>query len=671
MSTLLPTSERFRSRSSILICACLASAGAVGWTSAASGDDSNASRFAVESSTVRSEPKSTDQSIRELIEKLGSDSYATRVRAREQLQAYGLEAFDALRDAQNHDDSEILAAARYLIKSLHVSWSKDSDPKEVREILSEYGAQDEAERLGRIEMLGRLQDQMGVEALARLARFERSEPLSRRAAILVLGQTLPREKAHRARLADQMEQVIGENQRDASVWLQAYAKDLRDGRYSAKRWGDMVRGQRARVDSGATVDITSKSVMQLIRVLASRALEEGASEEALALVMDNNDLVAPTTRDLAEHAAWAIRQELYPVVVTLYEQHRHAFGENAELLYSAAQAFDELGQGEKGEQLATEALYIKPLPKMLAASKDASDNEDAKDSDAQGDNGLTDHQLEELAGSHRRVALLLQRRGRFDWAERESLAVIEHCDIESAIGASTRQTLAMTYAEQQRHQDAVDLLEPMIERAKKDRLYQPRLVRFRISVSFLRSLYEYEGGLALLKQHAPNPDGKILSQVKEKFQLAYRFDTDNIDILIRMYRLDDPSDPDWKPTVLKLIVQNRDKLARDIAVIEARKSSIPKEQYEEGLGELYNQFAWLVANTEGDYERALKLSQQSLEYLDADQLSARAARLDTCARCYFALDRVAEAIETQRLAIELEPHSPAMLRQLAEFKAAL
>lgn len=191
--------------------------------------------------------ESSDQMIQKLIEKLGSDSYATRIRARNQLKTFGLEAFDALREAQNHDDSEILSAARYLISSLQVSWSKDSDPKEVREILFEYGAQSESERLGRIELLGGLRGQMGVEALARLARFDRSVPLSRRAAMLVLKQPLGREKVGRQRLADQIESVIGENQRDASQWLLAYAKDLRDGSYSQDRWRELVRLQRKKV----------------------------------------------------------------------------------------------------------------------------------------------------------------------------------------------------------------------------------------------------------------------------------------------------------------------------------------------------------------------------------------------------------------------------------------
>src|SRR6056297_1481737 len=53
--------------------------------------------------------------VEQLIEDLGADSYATRVLATERLQRMGLEAFDALHNAQYHTDVEVEMAARYLV----------------------------------------------------------------------------------------------------------------------------------------------------------------------------------------------------------------------------------------------------------------------------------------------------------------------------------------------------------------------------------------------------------------------------------------------------------------------------------------------------------------------------------------------------------------------------
>ena len=604
--------------------------------------------------------KTTDQKIRELIEKLGSDSYATRLRARNQLKTYGLEAFDALREAQNHDDSEILSAARYLISSLQVSWSKETDPREVREILLEYGAQTEPERLARIELLGRLRDGRGIEALTRLARFDRSVPLSRRAAMLVLQQPMAADRASRIRLADGIEQVIGENRRDATRWLLAYAQDLRDGQYSTQRWRDIVRQQRQTVDSASNTAVTSSSVMRLIRVLASRAIAEDLTDSARQLVMEHIDLVSPTTRDLSEHSAWSIRKGLFPVVLSLYQRHKNTFSDNAELLYSAAQAYEETGETEQAERLAADAILINPLPEIAA---------DQPGEGAQNKPALSDHELQEIAYAHHQVAALLKNRGRFKWSERENRAVIKHCDIETIVGVSARQELARMFSEQLRHDDASEVLLPIADRLAKDRLYRSKMSRWTISLSRIRSLYEYESGLSILKNQDRTQEN--LNQVKQKLQLAYRFDNDNIDILIRMYRLDDPDDRDWKPTVLKQLNQNKQSLERQITLTESRKRSLPINEFREELGELYNQYAWLVSNTEGDFERALKCSLDSIQFLEANELDQRAARLDTCARCYFAIGNVNQAIEMQKQALAIDRYSPAMLRQLNEFESAL
>ncbi len=606
-----------------------------------------------------------DQRIAELIEKLGSDSYASRIRARDQLKSLGLEAFDALRDAQNHDDSEILSAARYLISSLQVSWSKETDPREVQEILTEYGAQNATERLGRIELLGRLRDQQGIEALTRLARFDRKELLNRRAAMLVLKQPMPAEPVRRKRLAEQIESIIGSNTRDSSKWLLAYASDLREGGYSSNRWKALVDEQRRKLDAGLSPNVTSVSVMRLVRVLATRAMDEGASGPALEMVSDHIDLVAPTSRDLAEHAAWSISQSLFPVVVQMYENHQLTFNDNAELLYSAAQSYSAIGDTDQGEQLAKAALGLTPFPET---AKD----DDEKDPDAPRAEGeLTDHQIHEIAMVHYQIALLLRSRGQYDWAEREFREIIDHRSVESTIGVATRQSLALQFSEQLRHQDAVQLLFPIADRAGKDKQYQARMNRLEYGLRQIRSLYHFEHAQAILDVDPSELTPEVLSEVKTNLQLAYQLDDANIDILIRMYRLDDPADPDWKTTVSNQLLQSQNELSKNIARIESRKNVTPLDKYKEEAGESFNQYAWLVANTEGDFERALKYSLDSLDFLDSDEVGARAARLDTCARCYFALGRVEEAIETQELAIKLDPFSPPMLRQLKEFKASL
>ncbi len=147
-------------------------------------------------------------------------------------------------------------------------------------------------------------------------------------------------------------------------------------------------------------------------------------------------------------------------------------------------------------------------------------------------------------------------------------------------------------------------------------------------------------------------------------QRAFRMNPANIDILIAMYRL--KSDDKWNDEVA-------DTLSKTVrrADLEVRSAEMQVRQAgrfragNELLGQELNQYAWLVSNTEGDLKKALDYSLKSLE-LDPD-----AAKMDTCARCYFAIKDYENAVRMQRRALRQTPHSPPMLRQLTEFESKL
>ncbi len=624
--------------------------------------------------TQSTEPKrgpTSDQIIAQLIDQLGSDSYSTRVRAKNKLRQYGLEAFDALLRATERNDSEIVATALYLTKSLQVTWSQDGDPKEVQGVLLQYGAQTELERLKRIDLLGEMPNQLGRNALVRLARFDRKSLLRRRAAMLVLRLPASNTSDLDKKVASEIRQVMGDNRRTASEWLLAYAADLDDGSYQPARWESLLAKQREIVNTGSDPTVTSASVIELVRVLATRALDEGALQAAEDLVQRHISLVPPTTLALAEHVDWAIKSSLFGTVVSLFQRHQHLFNNNAELLYSAAQANDELGNQVEAKRFAAAAIAIDPFPAVPSPNEDETKKEQG--GGAQEQKVLVSReQIERTGYRHNDVASTLKARGRFDWAEDEWALIANHCDIEMQIGVAARHNQAMMFSEQLRHQRAVELLFPIVYRLAKDSSYQRRLAQ-QISVSRLQSLYNFEKALAMLDE-AKRPDAESgnLDEVKEALQLAYRDDAfHNPDILIAMYRLEDPNDPEWKPMVLKQITTSSDQILLKIAELEDQKRTSDPASYRARLGSQLNQYAWLVSNTEGDFARALKYSKKSIELCTKVEIDTRAARLDTCARCYFAVGQFAEAVETQEMAMRSDPYSPQMRRQLQEFEDAL
>ncbi len=583
--------------------------------------------------------------IAELIEQLGHPSYAVRVRTRETLERIGLQAFDDLHNAQYRSDSEIAMAARYLIGSLLVSWSDESDPPAVREALDEYGAQSESERHNRIDRLAELPGRQGVAALSRLVRFETSLRLSRDAALAIMRGAPPSDRAARLAEADTIVGVLGANPRQASQWLRVYADELREGRYLATAWDTLVAEQRRAIDEAGDVNATRPIVLELVRVSASRAVLLGEADAAFELAAAHLDLIPPVTIEVTNACGWAIDQGLHPLVLRLREKHPAMFGRNPILLYAAAEAVLAGDEGiEAAEAIAEEAAAIESIPRHDSPEAAA----------------MSPKLIEERAQRHREIGAELESRGLFRWAEREYRNIIDALPLDSALAAHARRQLARLLSELLRHRDVVELLEPMIQRSEEDQQYARRLQTQHIDLSRLKSAMWFQRGLA----QAASEDADERAAAGQTLLTALELEPDNVDILIAMYRLD--GDELWQADVRRRI--------RSIATmfdnqIEAMKLQLqarirfPDLLYR--LAEAYNQYAWLISNTEGDQEKALSYSLRSLE-LVPDQ----PAQLDTLGRCYFAVGDLENAIRVQRRAVKQMPYSPPLLRQLAEFEAA-
>lgn len=575
--------------------------------------------------------------VTELIEQLGADSYATRVRAMERLQRIGLEAFDELHLAQFHPDIEIEMTARYLVSSLQVSWSKETDPSEVREALHEYGAQDENERTSRIELLAEFPDRKGLPALVRLTRFETSMRLSRQAALAIMQQPMSEDATIRRRNAKQIQEVLGSNDRQASQWLRVYAEDLAGGEYSAEHWRQLIAVQRDQVDTSSNHAATRESVLELVQICATRAAASEQRAAALQLANENIDLIEPTTRHLVDACTWAIDHQLHPFVLELRKHHRRMFNEQPVLLYGAAEAKKVAGDVDQANRLAEAALRIRPLPLTEQARAKMSPRE-----------------LEDTAQAHHEIGMSLRERGLFHWAEREFRQIIDGLEIDSHPSATVRADLAEMLGELQRHEEVVAVLQPLIERVDNDDKLKQQLNLIFFRYNRFRSEAAYHDALAKIK--AGN-----LDLARPLLRQAFRLYPNNVDILITMYRTD--GDDEWNALIdsmLKKAIAQADAMVQNARAQARNRGRVGAI----AVGDAMNQYSWLVANTEGDYQKALEYSLKSLE-IDPD-----GAKYDTCARCYFAVGDLDNAILMQKRALKLMPHSPPLVRQLAEFEAA-
>lgn len=590
-----------------------------------------------------------------LIEQLGHPSYAMRVRARENLERMGLQAFDDLHEAQYHSDSEIAMTARYLVGSLMVSWSTDSDPAAVREALDEYGAQSDAERQNRMDRLAELPGRQGLAALTRLVRFETSLRLSREAALAIMRGAMSEDDAVRKTEATIIRDVLGQNTRQAADWLRVYADDLENGEYSAPAWSKLIAQQRLAVDEGNDAAATRPAVLELVRVCATRAASAGQLDQALAIASEHLDLIPPKSDELIDACSWAIDNKLHPLVLKLQARHPAPFSRHPILLYGAAEATlaGDMGNTNSpseaatkaADELAIAAAAIDPLPMHDTAEAEA----------------MSPKAIEEIAQRHRETGASLKSRGLFRWAEREYRHIIDSLPVDAILAANARAELAVMFGELNRHQDVVDALEPIVRRTEEDQAYARRLQSQLLNIARLKSTMMYHKGLAATSQK----EVQDAARAREALLLALEIEPDNVDILIAMYRTQ--GDLDWQNMVRRRIQSVALMFDNQIEAIKLQtQARIRFPDLGERLAQAYNQYAWLICNTEGDQKKALQYSLRSLE-LTPDE----PAQLDTCGRCYFALGDYENAIRVQRRAVKLDPHSPPLLRQLEEFEAAL
>jgi Flp pilus assembly protein TadD len=126
----------------------------------------------------------------------------------------------------------------------------------------------------------------------------------------------------------------------------------------------------------------------------------------------------------------------------------------------------------------------------------------------------------------------------------------------------------------------------------------------------------------------------------------------DVDALIALYRL-----PDNTPAQRAAAAAQ---VTRAIEQIDAEIQALPEET------KGYNEYAWLVANTEGDLEKATRYSRLSLE-----KSTDNSSFLDTLAHCHAAAGRIPAAVRTQSLARRLEPHGQTIARNLERFRTQL
>ena len=565
--------------------------------------------------------------ISALIEKLGSSDFTTRELAQSRLRELGLVAFDQLHEAQTDNDIEVAKRATYLIRSLQVQWSLRTDAPEVRRLLAKYDEKNPAGRRSLMEQLASLPDSKGLEALSRMVRFESDGRQSRYAALQLMKMAVPEATEQEEAFATRLQELHALSSRTAARWMEAYSKSLLDAEDSLPLWDQVTRKEEqllttfpGRTSRGLVRDLLRRQFGLL------RQLER--QEEAAVVARRSVNLLDGSREQLIEAIDWFASEKSWKFAEVIADRFPVEFQEYPELMYRLAEAFLEGGDEERANQQAAIALAINP-----------------EDLDA-----------------HLTLASFLASRQHHRWAIAEYQQGIQQAPLESEVGVRMRILLGEIFHDLRQDDDARLVFEPVVENRENDDLKQS-VIRFYSRMESFVSRYWYFRAC----DHASRQQW---DKQRECLEAGFNEDSDDGDILIAMYRFKE-SDEAFRAKALEAIQRSVTSYEDQIKAIEVKIKNtldrLEKQRLQWDLARAFNQYAWLVCNTTGDYRKAVDYSVKSLEIRNWES----ASYLDTLGHAYFAAKDFENAVKYQQQAVDKDPGSVGMRRQLKVFQDAL
>ncbi len=569
-----------------------------------------------------------DRRIAQLIEQLGDKQFAARQRAQQELVKLGFDAFDALADAEASDDPEIAMQAGYLVRLIRAEWTREGDPRQVQQILKDYEAQPDDRRLQRIKQLAELPGDQGLEWLCRLVRFEKSSVLSKQAALAIIGESFEGDEAAKAARVATIQKTLARGRRPAARWLLTYAQSLDDPAGALDKWTALTDAERQMLEQHP-----QESQNQIVMDLLKRKIELldrlGRSDQAPEVMHQMALVERGDSASLTELIEWLVKRKAWPAIHEVATRFSASFDADAMLLYTLCEAHLAEGHRDQADQLAERALKL---------------------------NGDSPQE-------HAAAAEALVNRGLIDWAQREWSHIITLGPIGSQTDVDARRQLAERLHDQQRDQDAAQTIRSLLDAAEKDTNVNQRLrsqtQQGETSPASLRAtIYYYLACDAAGK--------KDLAAQRQYLDKSLQQDRKNIEALIGLYQMTG-DEPAKRAELAKLVKEVLDDCR---AKIDDAAEEHP--YYNRYVSNYNNQIAWLIANTEGDIDEAIRLSHKSIELArTAGEGKRVGGLLDTLGHCYFAKKDYANAVKYQSEAAVLDPNTQAIGRQLKVFREAL
>lgn len=567
-------------------------------------------------------PEAAAEEWQRLIAELGDTDYAVRETAGRKLSAAGAAAADALlAAAEESADLEVALRAGWIVASIPLATGQESP--EAAGLLEAYSSSgDLAERVGAMRRLLRLDDDDGIEPLARIVRLERTAKGSRIAAALLVQDWQPHDP-YWPLMVPHIFAGLGNSRRPAAGFLR-----------------------------GLATYATAESPAE-----AAAGVE--ACRAAVTLLDPGRDPAGPTRvadADNPVNTDFAVRVFRRCLAVMLAKE-----GRTAEALTTAGPLFVGFERPAVAKRLAAELQWLtaRGLPEAvdliavevdddvdpllayaaaLAWRQRPGDEAGAKSVELA---ALAHRRLDEIdLGERLEAAVVLAHWGGIEWAEKEYQAVLAAPDTRPAERALTAISYAELLHDQTRDAAAAEALRAALDAGgQKAEDLEQGLMQLGRDPRAIRSRMLFFAACAAADEAARD---RLLEESFQAFP-------DDIDTLIALYQRA-KDQPGRRAEFVS-------RITRTAAAIEQQIRSLP------GDPSSRNEYAWLIANTQGDLAKATRYSRESL----VDSFDT-GSYLDTLAHCHAAAGHLERAIRTQWLAVKQEPHSRLIQRNFARFR---
>jgi tetratricopeptide (TPR) repeat protein len=573
--------------------------------------------FVTDSRSKGAEAETTQENtavIERLVRQLGNDKYVLREQAQEELTRIGAPSLDALTSALVSNDVEVVIRARYLLTAITVDWARDTDPVKLRGLLKDYGKKKETQRRAIIDKLRQTAGDAEIAALCRIVRYEKSVPLSKWAAIVILD--LQGNEQTWANCRAQIDTQLGGSKRQAAGWLRESLRHHDDLTTAIDRWKLLAEEEQLlwqEASDQTNHEITQKLLFHLVQLL-EMAGRENEVEPYLQQIVELQPANEESVRNLVK---LLLDKEVPGVIETIGNKFPDLFESNPFLLYPLAHAKRLLGKQVEATNIVKLALEMNPRG----------------------------------AGEHLVVAKeLLEKRGWFDWAENEYRTVIHIDKQPKEYTIYAIQKLSEMLHDQQQEHKATDVLLDFVVKMDGNKELITLVRRMGRNPKSIHSRMHF------FRSAAYELEGKRDEQIKQ-LDFAIKQDPTDADVLIARYRLPERTEQQREAT--------RKNIQKALDLFRNQIANSPDP------ANLYNQFAWLAGNTFSETDAKLATEAINYSHKSLEIKPNAAGYLDTLGRCYYAKGDYENAVKYQAEAARLEPHSGLIRRQLETFQEAL